>query len=213
MTTPRRPPSRAGAARRGVVAIDTRGPASGLILALPLAWLGVVYLGSLAVLFLNAFWQTRPVHVARRPRIHARQLRRAVHDRGLSNGHRPDRRDGGAGHRDLHRPGLPDRLLHGQGGVTAHARAPRGRGRDAALGELPHQGLLVAARSCPRTGCWTGCSSRSACEVPGFGDIAIWLAFTYLWLPYMILPDLRRAWSGSRARCWRRPPTSAGAAG
>ncbi len=23
---------------------------------------------------------------------------------------------------------------------------------------------------------------------PGFGDIAIWLTFTYLWLPYMILP-------------------------
>ena len=23
---------------------------------------------------------------------------------------------------------------------------------------------------------------------PGFGDIAIWLTFTYLWLPFMILP-------------------------
>ena len=23
---------------------------------------------------------------------------------------------------------------------------------------------------------------------PGFGDVAVWLAFTYLWLPYMILP-------------------------
>ena len=32
----------------------------GLILALPLAWLGVVYLGSLGVLFLNAFWSTDP---------------------------------------------------------------------------------------------------------------------------------------------------------
>jgi putative spermidine/putrescine transport system permease protein len=23
---------------------------------------------------------------------------------------------------------------------------------------------------------------------PGFGDVAVWLVFTYLWLPYMILP-------------------------
>ena len=28
----------------------------------------------------------------------------------------------------------------------------------------------------------------SACEGPGFGDVAVWLVFTYLWLPYMILP-------------------------
>ena len=33
-----------------------------LLLALPLAWLGVVYLGSLVLLFLNAFWSARPVH-------------------------------------------------------------------------------------------------------------------------------------------------------
>jgi putative spermidine/putrescine transport system permease protein len=25
-------------------------------------------------------------------------------------------------------------------------------------------------------------------EGPGFGDVAVWLVFTYLWLPYMILP-------------------------
>ena len=31
-----------------------------LILALPIAWLGVAYLGSLVVLFLNAFWTTDP---------------------------------------------------------------------------------------------------------------------------------------------------------
>ena len=25
-------------------------------------------------------------------------------------------------------------------------------------------------------------------EGPGYGDVAVWLVFTYLWLPYMILP-------------------------
>src|SRR5262245_46429129 len=32
----------------------------GLLLLLPLLWLGVVYLGSLFFLFLNAFWSTDP---------------------------------------------------------------------------------------------------------------------------------------------------------
>ena len=31
-------------------------------------------------------------------------------------------------------------------------------------------------------------SSRSGSTGPGFGDVAVWLTFTYLWLPYMILP-------------------------
>ena len=38
------------------------------------------------------------------------------------------------------------------------------------------------------TGSSTGSSSRSAFRVPGYGDVAVWLVFTYLWLPYMILP-------------------------
>ncbi len=45
---------------------------------------------------------------------------------------------------DVHRPGLPDRLLHGQGRFAADARRPRRRRAHAAVGELPHQGLLVA---------------------------------------------------------------------
>ena len=32
----------------------------GDLLALPVAWLGVAYLGSLVVLFLNAFWTRDP---------------------------------------------------------------------------------------------------------------------------------------------------------
>ncbi len=43
-------------------------------------------------------------------------------------------------------------------------------------------------------------------EGPGYGDVAVWLVFTYLWLPYMILPivaGLERI----PTRCWRPPRT------
>ena len=42
---------------------------------------------------------------------------------------------------------------------------------------LQQQGVLNWAARAPR-----------ACEGPGYGDVAVWLVFTYLWLPYMILP-------------------------
>jgi putative spermidine/putrescine transport system permease protein len=53
--------SDASASRRLAAALWRR-PTLGrwLLLALPLAWLGLVYLGSLAVLFLNAFWRLDP---------------------------------------------------------------------------------------------------------------------------------------------------------
>ena len=84
---------------------------------------------------------------------------------------------------------LPDRLLHGEG------RERRGR-----------RALLVVAVLMPlwssylvkvyawrtmlsaRTGSSTGCSTRSGCSGPGYGNVAVWLVMSYLWLPYMILP-------------------------
>ena len=68
----------------------------------------------------------------------------------------------------------------------------RRRGAHAALGELPHQGLRVAADPGRGRRAQLGCSSRSASRARVYGDVAVWLVFTYLWLPYMILPDLRR---------------------
>ena len=48
---------------------------------------------------------------------------------------------------------------------------------------------------------------RSGSAGPGFGNVATWLVFTYLWLPFMILPDLRRARADPElaARRVRRP--------
>ena len=47
----------------------------------------------------------------------------------------------------------------------------------------------------------------------GYTNTAMWLVFSYIWLPFMIVPGVRRRWSGSRTRCWRRPGTSARATG
>jgi putative spermidine/putrescine transport system permease protein len=50
-------------------------------------------------------------------------------------------------------------------------------------------------------------------EGPGLTEIAnSWLVLTYLWLPYMISPSMR-VWSASQARCLRPPPILAAAAG
>ena len=69
------------------------------LLAAPVGWLVVVYLGSLAVLLVNAFWSRRPVHRRGRPRVHARQLRRAVRRPVYRDDHPAHRAHGGAGHR------------------------------------------------------------------------------------------------------------------
>ena len=46
----------------------------GALLAAPLGWLLIGYLGSLSVLLMAAFWDTDVVHGRDRPHVHARQL-------------------------------------------------------------------------------------------------------------------------------------------
>src|SRR5689334_24512707 len=53
-------PRRSTTRRIGAWLHRHRGLRLGLLLLLPLLWLGVVYLGSLFFLFLNAFWKTDP---------------------------------------------------------------------------------------------------------------------------------------------------------
>ena len=43
---------------------------------------------------------------------------------------------------------------------------------------------------------------------PGYGELAVLIVMTYLWLPFMVLP-FSPAWTGTRTRCSRRRPTSA----
>ena len=114
------------------------------LLALPVAWLVGVYLGSLVVLLVASFWQTDPFTSEGRAHVHARQLPHPVGARRL-----PERRlahdpDGGDGHRRRRGARVPDRVLHGASRVAADTRDPDRRGRDAALGQLPREGLRLA---------------------------------------------------------------------
>ena len=116
----------------------------GLLLTPPLSWLLLAYLGSLAVLFVAAFWRLDPFTAE------------VVHDYGFQNFRQlwesdvyraitqrtvADRR-GGDRHR--RRARVPDRLLHGEGRLAADAEPARRRDPAAALGELPRQGLRLA---------------------------------------------------------------------
>ncbi len=81
----------------------------------------------------------------------------------------------------------PDRVLHGQGRLAAETQRPCRRRPDAVVGELSHQGLLVATDPV-RGGVLDWALGAVRAPGPGFGDVAVWLIFTYLWLPFMILP-------------------------
>ncbi len=135
----------------------------GLILALPVGWLVVAYLGSLLVLFLNAFWSRDPFTslVVREftldnfVELLVTDVYRTVTIRTVVMAALVTA--------DLRRPGLPDRVLHGQGGLAPGPQHPGRRGPHAALGELPGQGLLVAADPVRGGRRSTGPSPRSAC--------------------------------------------------
>ena len=159
----------------------------GLLLTPPLSWLLLAYLGSLAVLFVAAFWRLDPFTA------------QVVHDYGFQNfrqlwesdvyrddhaAHGADRR-GGHGHR--RRARVPDRLLHGEGRVAADAEPARRRDPAPALGELPRQGLRLA-RDPAGAGRLNWALEPLGLSGPGFGNVATWLVFSYLWLPFMILP-------------------------
>ena len=63
--------------------------------------------------------------------------------------------------------------------------------------------------SSPTAASSTGRSSRSA-SLDGYSTVGLWLTFTYLWLPFMILP-VYAGWSASRSRCLKHRPISVAA--
>ena len=97
-----------------------RPPAGGLLLAPPLLWLGVVYLGALAALFVTAFWSAERLHRRGRADLDAGQLPGPVHRSTSTARHRCARiGDRGAGDGDRRAARVPDRVLHGQGRLAA----------------------------------------------------------------------------------------------
>jgi putative spermidine/putrescine transport system permease protein len=158
----------------------------GGLLAAPLAWLGVVYLGSLVILFLNAFW-TRDAFTGRT--IYEPTLDNFVEV--LTGPY----------------PLITARTVLMAASVTvacavlavpiayymARVATPRVRNALVVAVIVPlwasylikvYAWRLILAEE----GILNWLLEPIGLSGPGFGDIAVWLVFTYLWLPYMILP-------------------------
>jgi putative spermidine/putrescine transport system permease protein len=159
----------------------------GLVLALPIAWLGIAYLGSLFVLFLNAFWKTDPFTSL------------VVHDFTLDN------------FIELFTTEVYRSVTIRTVGMAAIVTATcivlaypiafymakissaRVRSLLAVAVLMPlWASYLIKAYSwrliLSENGVLDWALAPFGLKGPGFGDIAVWLTFTYLWLPFMILP-------------------------
>jgi putative spermidine/putrescine transport system permease protein len=159
----------------------------GLLLAAPMGWLVLAYLGSLAVLFVAAFWRLDPFTAT------------VVHQLSLDN------------FKTLWQTDVYRRIAIRTVGIAAAVTVT-----DAILAfpiayymariATPRlRGLLLVAILMPlwssylvkvyawRTmlqegGLVNWALSPLGLKGPGFGAVATWLVFSYLWLPFMILP-------------------------
>ncbi|MGH2465891.1 MAG: ABC transporter permease [Candidatus Limnocylindrales bacterium] len=177
-----------GSRRRLLAALYRRRPAQLLILlAPPAGWFGVIYLGSLAILLLSAFWYLNPVTSA------------VVHDFSLSNFQQL--------FSDPVNAAIVQRTVTIALAVTAadmalafpiayfmaRVASPRARSVLFMAVLLPlWSNYLVRVFAwkiiLAQGGPLDGLLGVFGLQGPGFSDVSTWLVFTYLWLPYMILP-------------------------
>ena len=159
----------------------------GALLASPLAWLGIAYLGSLAVLFYTALWRLDPFTA------------QVIHDVSLDN------------FRTLWEEDVYRRITLRTVGLAAAVTISDAvlafpiAYYMARLASRRTRGLLIVAILTPlwasylvkiyawRTilageGILNWALDPIGLHGPGYTTTGTWLVFTYLWLPYMILP-------------------------
>ena len=177
-----------GARRRFLAGLYRHVPAQLLILlAPPVGWLGAIYLGSLAILLLSAFWYLNPITSA------------VVHDFSLTNFQQliddPVNRV------------IVQRTVTIALAVTAADMALAfpiayfmARVASPRLRSILFMAVLLPLWSnyLVRVFAWRiilakggpldGLLGLAGLQGPGFSDVSTWLVFSYLWLPYMILP-------------------------
>jgi putative spermidine/putrescine transport system permease protein len=161
----------------------------GLLLAGPVGWLVVAYLGSLAVLFLNAFWTRDP--------FTGLVIREATLDNFAEVALDPLYRTV-----TLRTVGMAFAvtltcivLAFPIGYYMARVASPRVRGLMVVAVLMPlWASYLVKAYSwrliLSEDGVLNWFLAPFGLRGPGLGEgmIGLWIVFTYLWLPYMILP-------------------------
>ena len=168
-----------------------RGSSSGSCSTPPVLWLVVVYLGSLAVMFVSSFWRLDPATSA------------IVRDPSLANfqdvfspGQAVPRVAAHTVAIAIARDRSTDALLAfplayymARVATPRHAANPVHRWRRCRSGSATSSRSTRGGRSWPRRASSTGRSAPSGCRGPGpLGDLPIAIVFSYLWLPYMILP-------------------------
>jgi putative spermidine/putrescine transport system permease protein len=158
-----------------------------LLLSAPLGWLVIAYLGSLAVLFVAAFWRLDPF------------TSQIVHSYGTSNFET-------LWNVDVYRT-IALRTIGMAAAVTvtdavlafpiaffmAKVATPRVRGLLVVAILMPLWASYLVKVYAWRTilsedGILNWALDPFGMKGPGFGLVAMWLVFSYLWLPYMILP-------------------------
>jgi putative spermidine/putrescine transport system permease protein len=159
----------------------------GLLLSGPLAWLGLAYLGSLAVLFIAAFWRLDPFTA------------QVVHEYGTQNF---ETIANGSVYRTIAGRTfmiaalvtIADALLAFPiAFYMAKVARPRVKALLVVAVLMPLWSSYLVKVYAWRTILSTEGILNWALEPfgltgPGFGNFATWLVFTYLWLPFMIIP-------------------------
>jgi putative spermidine/putrescine transport system permease protein len=159
----------------------------GLLLAGPLGWLVVAYLGSLAVLFVAAFWQLDEFSG------------RIVHSYSLDNFRTLWE---GSVYRDivLRTVGIAAAVTVTDAILAfpiafymAKVARPRTRALLAVAVLMPLWASYLVKVYAWRTilnenGVLNWALQPFGLHGPGYGIVATWLVFSYLWLPYMVLP-------------------------
>ena len=183
ISQPPRPPTRRLAAwlhRHGNLRL-------GLLLLLPLLWLGLVYVGSLVFLFINAFWSTDP--------FTSLVVREFTLDNFVTLFSTAVYRSV-----TLRTVGMAAVVT-----VTCIVLAYPIAFYMAKIASVRMRGVLAVAVLMPlwasyliKAYSWRLILSDGGVldwalapfglKGPGYGDVAMWLVFTYLWLPFMILP-------------------------
>jgi putative spermidine/putrescine transport system permease protein len=185
--TPAIGPTRSAGRRLSDLLFGRRRLQLGLLLSGPLGWLVVAYLGSLAVLFVAAFWQLDPFSgvVVKEPTT-------ANFETIVSN--------------DVYRT-IALRTIGIAALVTvtdailalpiafymAKVATPRVRAALAVAILMPLWASYLVKVYAWRVilseeGILNWALEPFGLKGPGFGNVATWLVFSYLWLPFMILP-------------------------
>ena len=107
---------------------------------------------ALAALFITSLWSQNDFTGEIQRVWSLDNYRQIWDDPRLPDDHAPHDRDRGAGHGRGRGARVPDRALHGQGGVAAAPPAAGDRGADAAVGVVPRQGLRLARDVLARAG-------------------------------------------------------------